>query len=105
MSATVIRAKRQTTLPEDVCRAAGIRIHDQVDWRFEDGEIRGRRLVPVADKVRIIRPVKFKGLWILPPNLEVDLDRLDEELRREREEGDEHTNQKVSACRAHAFMT
>jgi hypothetical protein len=46
MSATVVREKRQTTLPADVVEAAGIRVNDQVDWRFEDGEIRGRKLVP-----------------------------------------------------------
>jgi bifunctional DNA-binding transcriptional regulator/antitoxin component of YhaV-PrlF toxin-antitoxin module len=52
MSATVVREKRQTTLPADVVEAAGIRVNDQVDWRFEDGEIRGRKLV--ADKVEVL---------------------------------------------------
>jgi bifunctional DNA-binding transcriptional regulator/antitoxin component of YhaV-PrlF toxin-antitoxin module len=89
MSATVVRAKRQTTLPEDVCQAAGIKIHDQVDWRFEGGEIRGRKLVPVREKIRVVRPVKFKDLLIAPQSLQIDLDRLDEEIRREREECDE----------------
>jgi bifunctional DNA-binding transcriptional regulator/antitoxin component of YhaV-PrlF toxin-antitoxin module len=46
MSATAIREKRQTTIPEDVSQAAGLKPGDQVDWRFEDGEIRGRKLVP-----------------------------------------------------------
>ncbi len=89
MSATVVRAKRQTTLPEEVCHAAGIHIHDQVDWRFEDGEIRGRKLVPAPQKVRRVRPVKFKDLLILPQNVGVNLDRMDEELRQEREARDE----------------
>jgi hypothetical protein len=44
MSATVVREKRQVTLPRDVVQAAGIKVDDQVDWRFEDGEIRGRKL-------------------------------------------------------------
>ena len=35
-------------MPEEVVRAAGIKVDDQVDWRFEDGEIRGRKLVPEA---------------------------------------------------------
>jgi hypothetical protein len=52
MSATVVREKRQTTLPADVVEAAGIRVNDQVDWRFEDGEIRGRKLVP--DEVEVL---------------------------------------------------
>jgi len=82
-------AKRQTTLPEDVCQAAGIRIHDQVDWRFEEGEIRGRKLVPVRENVRVVRPIRFKDLLIAPQNLEFDLERLDEDLRLEREERDE----------------
>jgi hypothetical protein len=90
MSATVVRAKRQTTLPEDVCRAAGIRVHDQVDWRFEEGEIRGRKLVPSRGTTRRVRPVKFKGLLILPQDIEVNLERMDEDLRLEREARDEH---------------
>jgi bifunctional DNA-binding transcriptional regulator/antitoxin component of YhaV-PrlF toxin-antitoxin module len=89
MSATIVRAKRQTTLPEDVCRAAGIKVRDQVDWRFEKGEIRGRKLAPVRERVRLARHVKFKDLLIAPQNLAIDLDRLDEDLRREREERDE----------------
>jgi bifunctional DNA-binding transcriptional regulator/antitoxin component of YhaV-PrlF toxin-antitoxin module len=46
MNATVVRDRRQTTLPADVCEAAGIRVNDQVEWRFEAGEIRGRKLQP-----------------------------------------------------------
>jgi bifunctional DNA-binding transcriptional regulator/antitoxin component of YhaV-PrlF toxin-antitoxin module len=46
MSATMIREQRQTTLPVDVCEAAGLSPGDQVDWRIEDGEIRGRKLEP-----------------------------------------------------------
>jgi bifunctional DNA-binding transcriptional regulator/antitoxin component of YhaV-PrlF toxin-antitoxin module len=46
MSATVVREKRQVTLPQEVVQAAGIKVDDQVDWRFEDGEIRGKKLVP-----------------------------------------------------------
>jgi hypothetical protein len=45
VSATIVRKKNQTTLPADVVEAAGLRPKDQVDWRFEDGEIRGRKLV------------------------------------------------------------
>ena len=35
--------------------------------------------------MRNVRPVKFKDLLIAPQNLEIDFDRLDEELDRERE--------------------
>ena len=86
MSATVVRTKRQTTLPEDVCLAAGIRARDQVEWRFEEGEIRGRKLVPAETAVRKVRPVKFKDLLILPQTVEVDWGRMDEELRQAQEE-------------------
>ena len=44
MSATIIREQRQTTLPVEVCEAAGLSPGDQVDWRIEDGEIRGRKV-------------------------------------------------------------
>jgi len=44
MNATVIDKKRRTTLPESVCVEAGLKPHDQVEWRVESGEIRGRRL-------------------------------------------------------------
>jgi hypothetical protein len=46
MSATIIKENRDTTLPADVCEPAGIRPGDQIEWRFESGEIRGRRLAP-----------------------------------------------------------
>jgi hypothetical protein len=89
MSATIVRAKRQTTLPEDVCQAAGIRIRDQVDWRYQDGEIRGRKLVPASAKAQTVRPVKFKDLLILPQDIEVDFGGLDQEFRASRDERDE----------------
>ncbi|MDB6021545.1 MAG: hypothetical protein JWQ04_1402, partial [Pedosphaera sp.] len=55
MSATIVREKRQTTLPADVVKAAGLHVNDQVDWRFEDGEIRGRKLVAAkAEEVEIL---------------------------------------------------
>ncbi len=88
MSATVFRAKRQTTLPEDVCEAAGIKIHDQVDWRFEGGEIRGRRSVPERRaKVQRVRPIRYKGLLLFPQG--VNVDSLAGAIHEEREERDE----------------
>ncbi|HEY1174089.1 MAG TPA: AbrB/MazE/SpoVT family DNA-binding domain-containing protein [Verrucomicrobiae bacterium] len=45
MSATAVREKRETTIPADVAEAAGIHPGDQVDWRFEGGEIRVRKIV------------------------------------------------------------
>ena len=74
MSSTAIREKRQTTIPSDVFDAAGLRVNDQVEWRFEDGEIRVRKLTPKGKAVRFrtkaealaaIRssPLKFKRSW------------------------------------------
>ncbi|MGD0411058.1 MAG: AbrB/MazE/SpoVT family DNA-binding domain-containing protein [Verrucomicrobiota bacterium] len=51
MSATTIRGRRQTTLPAEVCDAAGLSSGDWVDWRIEDGAIRGRKLVPGSCEV------------------------------------------------------
>ena len=51
MSATIIQKKRQTTLPVEVCEAVGLSPGDQVDWRIEDGEIRGRKIEPVSCEV------------------------------------------------------
>ena len=45
MNATVIDKKRRMTLPESVCEAVGLKPNDQVEWRVEGGEIRGRRLI------------------------------------------------------------
>lgn len=44
MSATVVNEQRQTTLPEAVFEAAGLKPNDKIDWRVEDGEIRGRKI-------------------------------------------------------------
>ena len=61
MSATAVREKFQVTLPQDVREAAGLRVNDQVDWRFEDGEIRGRKLVPQSEPRRIVARLVRKG--------------------------------------------
>ena len=45
MSATIMDQKRRMTLPESVCAAAGLKPKDQVEWRVEDGEIRGQKLL------------------------------------------------------------
>jgi bifunctional DNA-binding transcriptional regulator/antitoxin component of YhaV-PrlF toxin-antitoxin module len=44
MSATVVDEKRRTTLPQSVFDAAGLKPNDQIDWRVEEGEIRGRKI-------------------------------------------------------------
>jgi hypothetical protein len=44
MSATIIDDQRRTTLPESICEAVGLHANDKVEWRVEQGEIRGRKL-------------------------------------------------------------
>ena len=44
MNATVVDEKRRTTLPAAVINAAGLKPQDQIEWRVEDGEIRGRKI-------------------------------------------------------------
>jgi len=65
VSATIVRKKNQTTLPAEVLAAAGIKPKDQVDWRFEDGEIRGRKLVPAEDEKPRLTVVKRNGRYML----------------------------------------
>jgi bifunctional DNA-binding transcriptional regulator/antitoxin component of YhaV-PrlF toxin-antitoxin module len=44
MNATAVDEKRRTTLPQSVFDAAGLKPNDQIDWRVEEGEIRGRKV-------------------------------------------------------------
>jgi bifunctional DNA-binding transcriptional regulator/antitoxin component of YhaV-PrlF toxin-antitoxin module len=84
MSATAVRKKRQTTLPAEVCEPAGIEVGDQIDWRFEGGEIRGRKLIADVTKTATVRPVFYQGFWMMPG--QVDTDRLADEVKQAREE-------------------
>ena len=61
MSATVIGEKRRTTLPVDVFEAAGLKLFDQVDWRFEEGEIRGRKIKPAGEPRAIVAKLVKRG--------------------------------------------
>ena len=87
MSATAIREKRQTTLPADVSEAAGLEPGDQVDWRFEDGEIRGRKLQP--QKVRTVRArlVKRGGklTFELPAGMTIEPDAIGQAVAEEQQ--------------------
>ena len=44
MSDTFLREKNQITLPGDIVQAAGLSPSDRINWRFEHGEIVGRKL-------------------------------------------------------------
>jgi hypothetical protein len=50
MSATIVGERRQITLPAEVCEPAHIDVGDQIDWRFEGNEIRGRKLAPPTSR-------------------------------------------------------
>jgi len=69
MSTTAIGQERQLTLPADVSEAAGLKPGDRVEWRFEDGEIRGRKLPkPKWTKAQAMRaleqsPLRFTASW------------------------------------------
>ncbi len=82
----MIGERFQTVLPADVCEAAGLSASDRVDWRFEGGEIRGRKLTARLETAQTVKPVRYKGLWVLPG--EVDADKLAKELQQGREERD-----------------
>ena len=69
MSATTVREKRETTLPQDVAEAAGIVPGDQVDWRFENGEIRGVKVTPSNGQQRKLDVVSKNGRLMLEGEL------------------------------------
>jgi bifunctional DNA-binding transcriptional regulator/antitoxin component of YhaV-PrlF toxin-antitoxin module len=87
MSATAIREKRQTTLPADVADAAGLRPGDQVDWRFEDGEVRGRKLEPQpGPRVVKARLVKRGGVKVFEAKgVTIDPEAIGRAVAEERE--------------------
>ena len=86
MSATTIRDKRQTTLPADVSEAAGLKPGDQVEWRFEDGEIRGRKLTPSEPRRVKARLVKRGGALVFEAHgITIDPEAIAQAVEEERE--------------------
>jgi AbrB family looped-hinge helix DNA binding protein len=61
MSASTISEKHRTVIPKSVADAAGLKPNDQVEWRFEDGEIRGRKLVPQPEPRRVLAKLVRRG--------------------------------------------
>ena len=61
MSTTAVREKRQTTLPVEVYQAADLHVNDQIEWRFEEGEIRGRKLASESPPRRIVAQLVERG--------------------------------------------
>jgi bifunctional DNA-binding transcriptional regulator/antitoxin component of YhaV-PrlF toxin-antitoxin module len=88
MNTTVVREKRQVTIPAEVADAAGLRINDKLDWRFEDGEIRGRKLVPQPGPKRLVGKLvkRGNGLFLeIPKGYKLAPGAIEKAVREERD--------------------
>ena len=87
MSTTAIGEQRQTTLPADVSEAAGLKPGDQVEWRFEKGEIRGRKVAPQSQIRRIVgKLVRKNGALVCDTTgLTIDPEDIARAVREERD--------------------
>ena len=85
MSATVVREKGQTTLPVEVSEAAGIKPGDQIDWRFEEGEIRGRKLAMNPRKIVGKLVQKGDALVLEAEGFSIDPEAIAAAVREERD--------------------
>jgi bifunctional DNA-binding transcriptional regulator/antitoxin component of YhaV-PrlF toxin-antitoxin module len=56
MNATAVDDKRRTTLPQSVFDAAGLKPNDQIEWRVEQGEIRGRKVGAERGSTEVFPP-------------------------------------------------
>ena len=68
--------------------AAGLKPNDQVDWRFEDGEIRGRKLVPHPGRERMCGKLVKRGdaLFLeIPEGFKLAPDAIARAVREERD--------------------
>ena len=63
MRASLLRERNQVTLPGEVVEAAGlVPQHDYITWRFEFGEIRGRKQAPVLGRTGRVAQDRKTGL-------------------------------------------
>lgn len=56
-----MREKGQITLPQEIREAAALEIGDQVEWKVQEGEIRGRKLVVQPDRKRVYGKLVKRG--------------------------------------------
>ncbi len=84
MSATAVREQFQVTLPQEVREAAGLRVNDQVDWRFEQGEIRGRKLEP-QQPAPALKPIRVGGRLRPPPGFKPSRELIAAAIRADRD--------------------
>ena len=90
MSATAIGEKRETTIPEEVSNAAGLKAGDRVEWRFEEGEIRGRKIAPNPVPRRIVAKLVTRGnalVFEAPEKITIHPEAINDALREERAGG------------------
>ena len=86
MRATAIREKRQTTIPEEISEAAGLQPGDQIEWRFEEGEIRGRKVVPQEPRTIMAKLVMRDGQLVADmTGLTIDPEDIARAVREERD--------------------
>ena len=76
----MLRERRQITLPAGVCQAAGVRLNDHVEWRFEGGEIRGVKRVAAVPK-RLTREQCLEAMQRSRLKFAGSFDQLKEETR------------------------
>ena len=90
---TLLREKNQVTLPTELVEAAGLTpTKDRIAWRFEDGELRGRKVVTA-------RPPKTK-LEGRITNVDPLPKKVLERIYRRREEEDEEGVQRFIKAQA-----
>jgi AbrB family looped-hinge helix DNA binding protein len=83
VSATAVREKRQTTIPADIAEAADIHPGDQVDWRFENGEIRVRKLI--TEKVGVLEMEDVDPVTFLPKSGKITRESIVAAIRADRD--------------------
>lgn len=83
----MIGEKGETTLPADVCGPAGLKPGDQLSWRFEAGEIRGRKLTTPGGSRRIVARLIIRdgALVADTQGLKIDPAAITKAVREERD--------------------
>jgi bifunctional DNA-binding transcriptional regulator/antitoxin component of YhaV-PrlF toxin-antitoxin module len=88
MKQTAILEERQTSIPQEVCKAAGLEPGDKLEWRFEGGEIRGRKLVSAPEPKRITARLVRRGdelVFEAPPGIKIEPEAIAQAVREERQ--------------------
>ena len=87
MIATAIGEKGQITLPQEIRKAAALETGDQVVWKVQDGEIRGRKLVAPSGRKRIFGKLVKRGsaLVVDLQSLKVDPGAIVKAIREDRD--------------------